>query len=113
MSASPTSAHLIAFTSLLAADEEAGKLNTRDLQVLALLVAGAAPLTVGQVAEALAISSSHCGRLIDRLVQRGLLDRMHSPTDRRICRLVPTKAGRALDKRVSAHYHAANPATAA
>jgi DNA-binding MarR family transcriptional regulator len=114
MSQTPTSAHLIAFSHLLARDKEAGSLNTRDLQAVALMVAQGVPLTVGQIAALLTISSPTCSRLLHKLVRRGLLRHAAtSPLDRRLVRLEPTPAGCALDRRVNAHYHAAAPANAA
>lgn len=109
----PTSAHLIALSHMLAMDPEAGTLNTRDLQIVALLVAHKHKLPVGQIAEMLKISSSHCSRLTDRLVERGFLARSAHHADRRIVLLQPTKAGRALDTRVSRAYWSAADATAA
>jgi DNA-binding MarR family transcriptional regulator len=105
MSAATTS-HLAAFSSLLAHDEEAGALHMRDLQVIALLVSHRTPLSVGAIATLLSISSSHVSRVTDKLVGRGLLGRVASPTDRRIALVEPTEAGRALDDRVRAHFHA-------
>lgn len=96
--------HLAAFSSLLAADADASRLHMRDLQVIALLVAHATPLSVGTIATMLTVSSPHISRVCDRLVTRGLLTRTESPTDRRIALLAPTPAGRALDERVRAHY---------
>lgn len=109
MSASATTSHLAAFSSLLAHDQEAGALHMRDLQIIALLVAEGTPLSVGAIAALLSISSSHVSRVTDKLVGRGLLARAPSPTDRRIALVIPTEAGRALDDRIRSHFHATGP----
>jgi DNA-binding MarR family transcriptional regulator len=101
----PTAQHLAAFSSLLASDNEAGKLNQRDLQLLALLVVHDTPMSVGQIATMVSLSPSHAGRVIDKLVTRKLIERI-SGADRRTAQLRPTAAGRALDARVRRHFEA-------
>ena len=109
----PAVEHLTAFSALLALDEEAGALHMRDLQIIALLVAQGTPLAVGMVATMLGISSPHVSRMADKLVLRGLLARIESPTDRRIALLEPTPAGHALDARVHTFYASTMPKPAA
>jgi DNA-binding MarR family transcriptional regulator len=104
----PVTGHLTAFSHLLAQDQDASKLHMRDLQVIALLVANDTPMSVGQVAKQLTISTSHCSRVVDKLVLRKLLRRTDSMTDRRIAYLAPTPEARALDERVRAHFQAAS-----
>lgn len=105
-----THGHLAAFSTLLAHDPDASRLHMRDLQIVALLVAHAQPLSVGAVAALLNVSSPHVSRTADKLVQRGLLARNPSASDRRIALLEPTPAGRALDERVREHFQAATAA---
>jgi DNA-binding MarR family transcriptional regulator len=106
---SAATSHLAAFSSLLAHDEEAGALHMRDLQIIALLVSHGTPLSVGAIATLLSISSSHVSRTTDKLVGRGLLARAVSQTDKRIALVEPTEAGRVLDDRIRAHFHASGP----
>jgi DNA-binding MarR family transcriptional regulator len=103
------SSHLQAFSALLAADSDARNLHTRDLQLLALIVSEATPISVGQAATSLGIASSHCSRVADKLVQRGLIVRSEKHSDRRIMQLAPSKTGRMLDARVRDHFRASTP----
>lgn len=98
----PAHGHLAAFSSLIAADKDASRLTNRDLQVIALIVHQEA-MTIGAVANALALSAGYVSRLTDKLVGRGLLRRTEG-TDRRIVLLTPTEAGHALDTRVRGHF---------
>ena len=75
-----------------------------------MIVAREAALPVSTVATMISISAPHVSRTAEKLVQRGLLKRSHSPSDRRIALLEPTPEGRALDTRVQQHYHAATAA---
>lgn len=56
-------------------------------------------LSVGELAEALAVHQSSLSVLIDRLERRGLLRRRRDPEDRRIVRLALTPEGTALAAR--------------
>jgi MarR family transcriptional regulator, organic hydroperoxide resistance regulator len=57
------------------------------------------PLSVGELAEALAVHQSSLSVLIDRLERRGLLRRCRDAEDRRVVRLVLTPEGAALAAR--------------
>lgn len=97
--------HLAAFSTMLAHDADAGKLNQRDLQLLALLCAHENPLSVGQMATMIGLSSSHAGRVVDKLTLRGFVTRgRDTANDRRVVMVEPTAAGRALDARVRQHF---------
>ena len=60
------------------------------------------PLSVGELAEALAVHQSSLSVLIDRLEHRGLLRRRRDAEDRRVVRLVLTPEGAALAARAPA-----------
>jgi DNA-binding MarR family transcriptional regulator len=57
------------------------KLNRTDLRCLDWLFAG--PQTAGQLAEAIGLSTAATTTLLDRLEQRGLIQRVRDATDRR------------------------------
>jgi DNA-binding MarR family transcriptional regulator len=99
--------HLQAFSTMLAHDDDAKALNTRDLQIIALLVAHNAPLTVGAISTLMSLSSQQVSRLTRKLCERGFLARREDKNDWRLVLYVPTKAGRALDERVRAHFETA------
>lgn len=116
--ATNTLAHLTAFSSMLARDEETAKLNLRDLQIVALLVAHKTPLTFGTIATMLSLSPSHVSRVGEKLVAAGFVvrrraDAEENPADRRVVMLEATATGIALDVRVRKHFRAAAPKTAA
>ena len=102
-------AHLAAFSSLLARDEDAGRLNTRHVQLVSEICAHA-PISIGELAIKSHLSPSQTSRLVDFLTERGFISRTVNPSNRRISLLEPTPAGRALDSRVRAHFVAATAA---
>jgi MarR family transcriptional regulator, organic hydroperoxide resistance regulator len=57
------------------------------------------PLSVGKLAEALAVHQSSLSLLVDRLEARGLIRRHRETRDRRVVRLALTSAGAALATR--------------
>ena len=90
--------------SLRASDGVAGAgdpLRPNSLRALLELDAGPG-VSIGQLAEALALSESATSRLVERLVQRGLLRRASSPTDRRQVTITMTAAGRRVVSRLIA-----------
>ncbi len=60
-------------------------------------------LTLGEVADLLAVHPSNATRLVDRLVQGGLLGRRDDPSDRRQLQLTLTSAGEALLSKLLGH----------
>lgn len=60
------------------------------------------PPTMGDVARALACDSSNITGIVDRLEQRGLVERRPGEQDRRVKRLVLTDEGRAVRERACA-----------
>ena len=76
------------------------------LRVL-MMVASRDRLNLAGVATALGVHPSNGTRVVDRLVQAGLLDRRDDPADRRNLVLALTGQGRDLVDRVTAHRRAA------
>ena len=73
-------------------------------QLRVLVVTGdRSVLSMAEVAELLAVHPSNATRLVDRLVQAGLLDRRDDPQDRRQLRLTLTDAGTQLVRTVLDH----------
>lgn len=58
------------------------------------------PMTMGELAEHLCLDLSTVTRVVDRLVQEGLVKRVRCLEDRRICRVELARRGRALVARV-------------
>jgi DNA-binding MarR family transcriptional regulator len=58
-------------------------------------------LSVGVLCDRMGLSRSRGGRVVDRLVQRGLLERRAAGGDRRVSHVIVTSEGRALQRRVS------------
>ncbi len=71
-----------------------------------VLLAARGPLNVGVLADALDVHQSTATRLCDRLVKRGLVDRVHSTSNRREVIISLTRAGRALLRSVTAKRRA-------
>lgn len=109
---SDTSSHLWAFSALLASDPEAGKLHTRHLQLLALIVEHGQPLARVDAAAVLECSPGIITRTADRLVEIGFLTRRDSALDRRISELEATALGRAVNERIRKYFEHARPIAA-
>ena len=73
----------------------AGSLSIIHLHVLTILEASG-PLSMGKVAEALDVSIASATGIVDRMEQRGLVERQHQAGDRRIILVKPTPAGLAV-----------------
>jgi len=58
-------------------------------------------LTVGALCERMGLSKSRGGRVVDRLVQRGLLERSAIGGDRRVSQVAVTSAGRVVQRKVT------------
>lgn len=63
-----------------------------------------------ELADATGIDAGAMTRLVDRLVAKGLVERMRGSTDRRIVRLSLTEAGQAVAAKVPAELAAVNNA---
>ncbi len=73
----------------------AGSLSIVHLHVLTILEASG-PMAMGKVAEALDVSIASATGIVDRMEQRGLVERRHQADDRRIVLVRPTPAGLAV-----------------
>jgi DNA-binding MarR family transcriptional regulator len=69
-----------------------GSLSIVHLHVLTILE-GAGSLPMGKLAEALDVSVASATGIVDRMEQRGLVERRHNPDDRRVVLVHPTEAG--------------------
>ncbi|GAB4314740.1 MAG: MarR family winged helix-turn-helix transcriptional regulator [Candidatus Zixiibacteriota bacterium] len=68
-------------------------------QLVCLLeIAGAGPLKISELARRVYLSSSTVVGIVDRLEERGLINRQRDPVDRRLVRVVATPAGVALSR---------------
>ena len=71
-------------------------------QAEAIVVIGQAqPLSLKELGELLIAEAGHPSRLVDRLVEAGLVERRSAPDDRRRVVLSLTPRGRALEQRVN------------
>src|SRR4029079_7400432 len=72
-----------------------GSLSIVQLHVLTVLET-AGPLPMGKLADALDVSVASATGIVDRMEQRGHVERRHDEADRRIVLVHPTDAGRAV-----------------
>lgn len=68
-----------------------------------VVVSSRGSVTLGELAEAAALTLSTASRMCERLVGLGLLDRADDPENRRQLRLTVTKAGRAVVAKAMRH----------
>ena len=80
----------------------AGSLSIVHLHVLSILESDA-PLPMGKLAEALDVSIASATGIIDRMEQRGLVERGQQADDRRIVLVEPTVAGLAVFSDLDTH----------
>lgn len=78
-----------------------GSLSLIHLSVLALLEADG-PLSMGRIAEELDVSHASATGIIDRMEERGIVERRSSPDDRRVTRIHITDAGVAVSRELLA-----------
>jgi DNA-binding MarR family transcriptional regulator len=92
------------FTQFSAAAARAGGLSAQQHQALLAIKghAGRGPITVGALAEKLALQPHSAVGLLDRLAKRGLARRRPDPVDRRKVDVSLTPAGEALIRQLSA-----------
>ena len=77
----------------------AGKLTLTQFRALRTVVART-PVTMGAVAQELAINPSSVTRACDRLTAEGLLERAPNPLNKREILLAPTARGRRIVERI-------------
>jgi DNA-binding MarR family transcriptional regulator len=96
------------FVAVLAASlaEVEDRVSVPQFRVLVMADADE-PLTLSAVAEGLGIHPSNATRIVDRLVDAGLLDRRDNPADRRQVQMTLTPEGRELKDEVYDHRRTA------
>lgn len=82
------------------ADDIWADLSMREYDVLYTLSKAESPLRLGDVSDGVLLSQPALSRLVDRLVDRGLISRGLDESDRRAVRLRLTQKGRDLQRRV-------------
>lgn len=68
------------------------------------------PVPMGRLAELLHCERSNVTLIVDRLTDRGVVERQADPTDRRVRRLVLTREGKALREQLREHLFRRVPA---
>jgi DNA-binding MarR family transcriptional regulator len=79
-------------------------ISMREYDVLYALSKVPEPLRLGELNRRVLLSQPALSRLVDRLAERGLLERRADPADGRGVRLSLTGAGRALQRRVGRRH---------
>ncbi|HZM76301.1 MAG TPA: MarR family transcriptional regulator [Candidatus Limnocylindrales bacterium] len=79
-------------------------LSMREYDVLYTLSKCDKPLRIGELHRHLLLSQPALSRMVDRLVERGLVKRQVDPADRRGVRLSLTAAGRAMQREVGRRH---------
>lgn len=74
-------------------------LSLDEYDVLYQVVLAGAPLRMSELAQGLLVSRPTASRVVDRLVDRGWVQRWHDPDDRRVVRLELTAEGRRVQRR--------------
>lgn len=74
--------------------------SMREYDVLYTLSKCPAPLRLSDLSEYVLLSQPALSRLVDRLVERGLIERCADPSDARAVRLSLTDAGRSLQREI-------------
>ena len=83
-------------------NEAMAPLGLTAAQADALVVIGqAGPLSLKDLGELLIAEAGHPSRLVDRLVEAGLVERRSAGDDRRRVELTLTRRGRGLEKRIA------------
>ncbi|WP_082109943.1 MarR family winged helix-turn-helix transcriptional regulator [Demequina phytophila] len=94
-----------------AADDVWAGLSMREYDVLYTLSKSGVPQRLGDLSGHVLLSQPGLSRLVDRLVERGLVARCVDPTDARAANLTLTDEGRALQRRIG-RAHGASVAAA-
>lgn len=71
-----------------------------------VILSNRGPINLATLANLLGVQPSATGRMVDRLVASGLIDRLPHPTSRRELLATLTKRGRDVVRRVTAHRRA-------
>lgn len=79
-------------------------LSMREYDVLYTLSKGDGPLRIGELHRRLLLSQPALSRMVDRLVERGLVKRQADPADRRGVRLSLTRKGSQMQRQVGRRH---------
>ena len=79
-----------------------GSLSIIQLHVLTILE-GEGPVSMSRLAESLDVSVASATGIVDRMEQRGLVERRHAENDRRVVLVHPTRAGEAIFTELEHH----------
>lgn len=71
-----------------------------------VILSNRGPVNLATLAGLLGVQPSAAGRMVDRLVSAGLIDRLPHPSSRRELLAAPTARGRAIVREVTAHRRA-------
>ena len=77
-----------------------GDVSMKEYDVLYALAKAEAPVRLTDLHRRVLLSQPALSRMVDRLAERGLVERCHDPGDRRAVRLALTAAGRARQREV-------------
>lgn len=105
---------LMAHTTLMrafAADQVWEDLTMREYDVLYTLAKSDGPQRLGDLGAHVVLSQPGLSRLVDRLVDRGLVARCTDPTDARAAHLSLTEPGREVQRRIGKAHGASVAAT--
>ncbi len=94
-----------------AAEDIWDDVSMREYDVMYTLSKGPGPLRLGDLNRHVLLSQPALSRLVDRLVERGLVERCADPADGRGVRLSLTDAGRVVQRRIG-RQHARGVASA-
>jgi DNA-binding MarR family transcriptional regulator len=83
-----------------AAEDIWAEASMREYDVLYTLSKCAGPVRIGELTRHVLLSQPALSRMVDRLAERGLVERSADPADRRGVRLSLTEAGRACQRQI-------------
>ena len=87
-----------------AAEDIWGNLSMREYDVLYTLSKCPEPVRIGELNRHVLLSQPALSRLVDRLAERGLVERKPDPADGRAIHLALTDAGRVLQRQVGLQH---------
>ncbi|HEX3923749.1 MAG TPA: MarR family transcriptional regulator [Streptosporangiaceae bacterium] len=87
-----------------AAEDIWGEISMREYDVLYTLSKGGEPVRLSELNRHVLLSQPALSRLVDRLAERGIVERRSDPADGRGVRLALTAAGRGLQRQVGRRH---------
>ncbi len=97
------SAHAV-LIKRFAAEDIWDDLSMREYDVLYTLSKSAEPVRIGELSRHVLLSQPALSRMVDRLAERGLVERSADPADGRCVRLSLTGAGRACQRQIGRRH---------